>query len=105
VSLDRFGFCHVIHWYDETQFADNGDCGSIYFYECERLFIPFAVHVTSARCKSNPDKKVSFGVSLTVKNSSLKFGDYEVDFDIGYHKSYIQFNNPTNHEEFDDTLG
>jgi len=42
---------YIVKWDTNSKFADNGDCGSVYFKKKNGLHIPMAVHVESGKTK------------------------------------------------------
>jgi hypothetical protein len=60
-------------------FADDGDCGSIYYFERNGNFYPLAVHVGSGILEN---RKVSLGAPIFLGNPPLKFDKYFVNFNL-----------------------
>jgi hypothetical protein len=73
--------CMLVDW-EEEHFADNGDCGAVYYYMLEGRRVPVAVHVGSARTRSG--RKVSLGAMISDKDD---FGGYSVFFYHDRHRN------------------
>lgn len=77
----------VVEWIENDHFADNGDCGSIYYYKYDGWNIPFAVHVSSARLN---EKKYSFGAKLDFDET---FNDIVINFKVSPNcQRYLEYN-------------
>lgn len=90
---------HIVHWDTNSKFADNGDCGAVYFLKKKGQFVPLAVHVASGKTVSG--RYVSAGEPLTGLVST-SFGGYYLDFGVTRERfrNFVQYplEDETTHE-------
>lgn len=65
----------IVEWVQSSEFASDGDCGSVYYYKFEECWAPLAVHIASG--KMDTGERVSIGVPLRY----CQFIGHELFFD------------------------